>query len=185
LKLHLPYHESDHVLNLACIVLTGGTRLEDIERLRHDVGYMNAWGPDPGPDHGRGLLPPLRRAGCERVDGRGQLGAAEAMDRPGELNLLGPVAYLDVDGTIVPTSGSYKQARTSPTGIWGYAPLIVTLANTRQMLYLVNRPGNAPATPTRRPGSTRRSSSSSRIGACQDFGSPGMSVGHSRRSWGS
>jgi len=28
-------------------------------------------------------------------------------------------------------------------GIWGYAPLIISLANTREVLYLVNRPGNA------------------------------------------
>ena len=34
--MHLPYHESDHVLNMAYNVLCGGTRLEDIERLRHD-----------------------------------------------------------------------------------------------------------------------------------------------------
>ena len=27
-------------------------------------------------------------------------------------------------------------------GIWGYAPLIISLANTREVLYLVNRPGN-------------------------------------------
>jgi len=27
-------------------------------------------------------------------------------------------------------------------GIWGYAPSIITLANTREVLYLVNRPGN-------------------------------------------
>ena len=46
LKVHLPYHESDHVLNLAYNVLTGGTRLEDIERLRHDVAYMNSVGAD-------------------------------------------------------------------------------------------------------------------------------------------
>jgi hypothetical protein len=42
LKVHLPYHESDHVLNLAYNVMCGGTRLEDIERLRHDTAYMNA-----------------------------------------------------------------------------------------------------------------------------------------------
>lgn len=40
LKVHLPYHESDHVLNLAYNVLCGGTRLEDIERLRHDTAYI-------------------------------------------------------------------------------------------------------------------------------------------------
>ncbi|OLE27063.1 MAG: hypothetical protein AUG44_11185 [Actinobacteria bacterium 13_1_20CM_3_71_11] len=50
LKVHLPYHESDHVLNLAYNVVCGGTRLEDIERLRHDGAYMNAVGADLIPD---------------------------------------------------------------------------------------------------------------------------------------
>jgi hypothetical protein len=27
-------------------------------------------------------------------------------------------------------------------GVWGYAPLIITLANTREVLYMVNWPGN-------------------------------------------
>src|SRR5262245_20564819 len=36
LKFHVPYHESDHVLNIAYNVLSGGTCLEDIERLRND-----------------------------------------------------------------------------------------------------------------------------------------------------
>jgi len=31
LKRHLPYHESDHVLNIAYNALSGGTCLEDIE----------------------------------------------------------------------------------------------------------------------------------------------------------
>ena len=36
LKRHLPYHESDHVLNLAYNALLDGLRLEDIELRRND-----------------------------------------------------------------------------------------------------------------------------------------------------
>jgi len=35
LKRHLPYHESDHVLNIAYNILAGGTCLEDIEQQRN------------------------------------------------------------------------------------------------------------------------------------------------------
>ena len=35
LKKHLPYHESDHVLNIAYNILAGGTCLEDIEQQRN------------------------------------------------------------------------------------------------------------------------------------------------------
>jgi hypothetical protein len=51
LKLHLPYHESDHVLNLAYNVLAGGGCLEHLELLRNDENYLDALGarriPDP------------------------------------------------------------------------------------------------------------------------------------------
>jgi len=61
-------------------------------------------------------------------------------------DLLGPVAYLDADGTIAPTTGQHKAGMDiSYKGIWGYAPLIVSLANTKEVLYLANRPGNAPS----------------------------------------
>jgi hypothetical protein len=147
LRIHLPYHESDHVLNMAYNVLTGGTRLEDIERLRHDVAYMNAVGAQ--------LIPDPTTAGdfCRRFDADDVVALMDAINtvRP-QLwagrgrDLLSPVAYIDVDGTIVPTTGSYKQGMDiSYKGIWGYAPLILTLANTREVLFVVNRPGNAPS----------------------------------------
>jgi hypothetical protein len=49
--LHLPYHESDHVLNFAYNSLCGGTCLEDIELRRNDEAFLDALGarriPDP------------------------------------------------------------------------------------------------------------------------------------------
>ena len=41
-KYHRPYHESDHVLNIALNILAGGTKLQHIERLRNDEAYLNA-----------------------------------------------------------------------------------------------------------------------------------------------
>jgi len=44
LKVHLPYHESDHVLNIAYNILCGGHCLEDLELLRNDEAYLDALG---------------------------------------------------------------------------------------------------------------------------------------------
>jgi len=145
LKVHLPYHESDHVLNLAYNVLCGGTRLEDIERLRHDTAYMNALGAE--------LIPDPTTAGdfTRRFDEDDVVQLMECINavrpqlwRTRARDLLNPVAYIDVDGTMAPTHGQQKAGMDiSYKGVWGYAPLIVSLANTKEVLYLVNRPGNA------------------------------------------
>ena len=59
-------------------------------------------------------------------------------------DLLAPVAYIDVDGTLAPTLGKKKAGMDmSFKGVWGYHPLVISLANTGEVLYLVNRPGNA------------------------------------------
>jgi hypothetical protein len=147
LKVHLPYHESDHVLNLAYNVVCGGTRLEDIERLRHDTAYMNALGAD--------LIPDPTTAGdfCRRFTETDVVALMEAINtvRPQVWksrgrDVLGPIAYVDADGTIAPTGGQRKAGMDiSYKGIWGYAPLIVSLANTKEVLYPLNRPGNAPS----------------------------------------
>ena len=42
LKRHLPYHESDHVLNIAFNILAGGTRMEHLELRRNDEVYLDA-----------------------------------------------------------------------------------------------------------------------------------------------
>ena len=50
LKQHKPYHESDHVLNIAYNLLCGGTRLEHLELRRNDEVYLNALGAERVPD---------------------------------------------------------------------------------------------------------------------------------------
>jgi hypothetical protein len=42
LKRHLPYHESDHVLNIAFNILAGGKRIEHLELRRNDEVYLDA-----------------------------------------------------------------------------------------------------------------------------------------------
>jgi len=145
LKVHLPYHESDHVLNLTYNVLCGGTRLEDIERLRHDTAYMNALGAE--------LISDPTTVGdfTRRFDEAQVIDLMECINavrpqlwRTRAKALLGPVAYIDVDGTQAPTPGRMKAGMDiSYKGVWGYAPLILSLANTKEVLYLINRPGNA------------------------------------------
>ena len=44
LKRHLPYHESDHVLNLAYNALLESLRLEDIELRRNDEAFLDGLG---------------------------------------------------------------------------------------------------------------------------------------------
>lgn len=147
LKVHLPYHESDHVLNLAYNVLCGGTRLEDIERLRHDVAYMNALGADLIPDPTTAGDFARRFAEADVIELMECINAIRPkLWRGRARDLLGPIAYIDSDGTLAPTDGERKAGMDiSYKGTWGYAPLVVSLANTKEVLYLINRPGNVPS----------------------------------------
>jgi hypothetical protein len=144
LKVHLPYHESDHVLNLAYNALLDGVRLQDIELRRNDEAFLDALGaqriPDPTTSgdftrrfkrHHIVELMEAINATRQRVWKRQARGFLEE-------------AFIDVDGTIAPTLGECKGGMSlSYKGVWGYAPLAVSLANTNEVLYLVNRPGNS------------------------------------------
>src|SRR5437879_9997516 len=50
LQVHQPYHESDHVLNIAYNILCGGDCLQDLELLRNDEAYLDALGAGRVPD---------------------------------------------------------------------------------------------------------------------------------------
>ncbi len=144
LKRHLPYHESDHVLNLAYNILAGGQRLEDIELRRQDEVFLDGLGAQRIPD------PTTAGDFCRRFQEADIDTLQECLNRARlkvwQVQPEGFLkeAFLDVDGTIAETLGECKQGiGLSYKGIWGYAPLIVSLANTKEVLYLVNRPGNA------------------------------------------
>ena len=147
LQRHVPYWESDHVLNIAYNVLTGGTCLEDIERLRNDETYMNAFEAEriPDPTTAGDFL---RRFNDETLIEALQKTINEARMKVWKLQdaSFHKEAFIDVDGTIAGTTGECKEGMDiAYNGIWGYAPLIVTLANTNEVLYLMNRPGSRPS----------------------------------------
>jgi hypothetical protein len=146
LKIHNPYFESDHVLNLAYNVLCGGGCIEDLELRRQSGEYMNALGARSIPD------PTTAGDFLRRFDEQNLIELMECInDTRARVWKTQPAAFfaravVDIDATIAPTLGECKAGLDlSYKGIWGYAPLIVSLANTREPLYLVNRPGNTPA----------------------------------------
>jgi len=146
LKVHLPYHESDHVLNIAYNALCGGTCLEDIEWRRNNEVHLDALGaqriPDPTTegDFCRRFTPPDLEALMEAInETRLRVWARQPEEFFAE-------AKIDADGTLAPTTGECKEGMDiSYNGVWGYHPLVVSLANTAEPLYLVNRSGNRPS----------------------------------------
>jgi hypothetical protein len=146
LKIHLPYHESDHVLNVAYNALCGGVCLQDIELRRNDENFLNALGTRRIPD------PTTAGDFCRRFRGRDVETLIDILndtrrrvwaEQPADFF---DCATIDLDGTLTATTGQCKQGMDiSYNGVWGYHPLIVSLANTGEVLSIINRPGNRPS----------------------------------------
>ena len=146
LQRHVPYFESDHVLNLTYNLLAGGTCLQDLERLRNNEIYLNVLGAQRIPD------PTTAGDFLRRFD---------ASDIDTLMHVLNqkrvqvwqqqPAAFLEEaiiegDGTLVGTTGECKAGMDlSYNGVWGYHPLVVSLANTQEPLFILNRSASRPS----------------------------------------
>jgi hypothetical protein len=147
LKIHVPYHESDHVLNIAYNLLCGGRTLDDIEHRRQCQAFLDTLGAKSIPD------PTTAGDFCRRFDENDIWLLMEAINdtRVAVWKTLGPAfvgqtARIDADGTMVATTGECKQGiDIAYDGTWGYHPLLVSLANTQEPLFIVNRSGNRPS----------------------------------------
>ena len=146
LKTHVPYHESDHVLNFAFNAMCDGRCIEDIECRRQDEAYLDALGVSSVPD------PTTAGDFTRRFDEHHIWCLHDACDE-GRLNVWSEQpedffeeAVIDMDGTYVITDAECKQGvDMCYKGNWAYHPLVTTLANTNEVLSIVNRPGNRPS----------------------------------------
>jgi hypothetical protein len=146
LKRHLPYHESDHVLNIAFNILAGGQRIEHLELRRNDEVYLDALGAERIPD------PTTEGDFCRRfsvadvcilMDTFNRVRLKVWKQQPAQFF---ESAVIEADGTMVPTDSECKEGvDINHNGVWGYHPLLISLANTAEPLYLVNRSGNRPS----------------------------------------
>jgi hypothetical protein len=146
LKAHLPYHESDHVLNIAYNVLCGGRTLEEIELRRNDEVFLDALGAQRIPD------PTTAGDFCRRFleeDIEDLMRAINEVRVPvwkEQPEAFFEEAVLDADGVLVETTGECKEGMgISYKGQWGYHPGVVSLANTREALFIENRSGGRPS----------------------------------------
>lgn len=147
LKLHRPYHESDHVLSMAYNLLAGGTCIEDLEQRRCDEAFLDMLGVDRIPD------PTTAGDFCRRFKTKSDIDNLQAAINESRLRVwqrqpdsFFDRAVVDVDGTIAETTGECKEGMDmSHKGQWGYQHLVVSLANTQEVLFQDLRPGSRPS----------------------------------------
>ena len=147
LKLNLPYFESDHVLNIAYNALCEGRCLEDIELRRNDETFLDALGAQRIPD------PTTAGDFCRRFTRPFDIGRLQDAIDEARLNVwrrqpesFFGQATIDMDGHLVGSTGECKQGMdVAYDGTWGYHPLILSLAETGEVLSIKNRSGNRPS----------------------------------------
>jgi hypothetical protein len=146
LKRRMPYSESDHVFNIAYNILAGGENIDDIELLRNNETYLKALAAEciPDPTTAGDFL---RRFDALKIDALmnvfNEVRLKVWARQPREFF---EHAIIEADGSICGTDGECKKGMDiSYDGKWGYHPLLVSLANTAEPLFIVNRSANRPS----------------------------------------
>jgi Transposase DDE domain group 1 len=146
LKRHVPYFESDHILNLSYNLLVGGKAINDLELLRNNETYLDVLGAQriPAPTTAGDFL---RRFSAQDIDAlMNALNDKRRLVWQQQPASFFDQAIIEGDGTMVETTGECKQGTDiSHDGKWGYHPLLLSLANTQEVLFLLNRSGNRPS----------------------------------------
>ena len=139
LKRHLPYHESDHVLNIAFNIMAGGKRIEHIELRCNDEVYLDAVVPSVSPTRPPPGISAAASMGLQILDLMDAINETRLRvwsEQPPEFFTQ---AIIEGDGTLVEPTPSAREVSTSPTTAPGVIiPWSISLANTAEPLYLVN-----------------------------------------------
>jgi hypothetical protein len=146
LKEHKPYHESDHIMSICYNIIVGGHCLQDMEQLRENPEYMNSLDAEriPAPTTAGDFLRRFQQEDIEKL--MDVINGRRVLIWPRLSQKMREKAIINIDATIEETTGKCKKGMAlSYDGRWGYAPLIVSLANTREVLFLENRSGNIPS----------------------------------------
>lgn len=144
LRIHMPYAESDHVLTHVYNQFVGGRCIEDIANLQHSQAVRHLLGACriPDPSTAGDFLRRFDRQALrqfQNVIDRARVRAWRQMPRSRRR-----VATVDMDSTLKAVYGECKEgADFAYTGQWAYHTLLLSLAETRELLRTINRPGNA------------------------------------------
>jgi Transposase DDE domain group 1 len=146
LKRHVPYFESDHVLNLTYNLLVGGKTIQDLEQLRNNETYLDVLGAQrlPDPTTAGDFLRRFKAKDIEAL--MDAINSKRSLVWQQQPEAFFEQAIVEADGSIVETLGACKQDMDiSYNNKWGYQPLLLSLANTREPLFLLNRSANRPS----------------------------------------